>query len=245
MNTELAKLKGEAGLVGGALKKAANESTSAWGKWKDIAIGTFIGNTVQSAIQTIGSWISNIGTLRNQFESTLGNLSAITGATGKDLEYLRNQALQLGVQGKTSATEWLEAFKLVGSAKPELLANGAALVEVTRAAKLLSAASGEDLKTAVESLTDTLNQYGADADKAKEFTDALAAGAKYGAAEVRDVSASITQFGTQAKSANISIYESVGAVELLAEKGIKGAEAGTKLRNVMLAMSAEIGRAHV
>ena len=173
-----------------------------------------------------------------KFESALQNLSAITGASGKDLEFFKEQDKELGINVKGGAVAVVEAYKLIGSAKPELLENKDALNAVTKSAILLSQAAGLELPDAATRLTDALNQYSASADQAGKFTDVLAAGAKAGAAEVPDITDALLKFGVAAKSSNISVQESVGAIELLAEKGIKGAEAGTQLRNVFSKLSA-------
>jgi TP901 family phage tail tape measure protein len=190
------------------------------------------------ALGAIKEGLASVFKMNSQFESSLANLSSITGATGKDLDFLKNAAIDLSKQGKQSAVDYVEAFKLIASAKPELLEQKESLVEVTKAAKLLSDAAGLELPDAATRLTDALNQFGAPAQDAGKYVDTLAAAAKYGAAEVPEVTEALLKFGAQAKSSNISIGESSAAIELLAEKGIKGAEAGTQLRNVFLALNA-------
>lgn len=229
----------------GQLKTAMNGVETAQKSWlqnsKGLALGVLIGGSIQSAISSIGSYAGAIKTLRQEFEVSLKNLSAITGATGADLEFLKNAAIDMSTRGVRSAQEYVEAMKLIGSAKPELLSHKELLVEVTEASRILSEASGIDLPEAAKNLSDALNQYGAGARESLTYVDALAAASKYGAAEVPQVTEALLQFGTQAKSSNINIYESVAAIELLAEKGVKGAEAGTKLRNVFLALNAVDG----
>lgn len=173
-----------------------------------------------------------------EFEQGVADLRAITGATGKDLEFLKNSALSLGTTVKGGAIAVVEAYKLIASAKPELLENVQALNSVTEAAIQLSQAAGMELPDAATALTDALNQFNAPAEKAGEFVDALANGAKYGAAEIPQTTEALLKFGAVARTSNISIQESVALIELLAENGIKGAEAGTKLRNVLLKISA-------
>lgn len=205
---------------------------------KGVAFGVLIGNWATAAMQTLQSVVSGIFSVSSQFEASVKNLSAITGALGSDLEYLQNAAVKLASTGSRSAVEYVEAMKFIASAKPELLKDKEALVEVTKAAALLARASGLELPDASKRLTDALNQYGAPAREAVKYVDALAAAAKYGAAEVPEITEALLQFGPIAKQSNISIYESAAAIELLAEKGIKGAEAGTKLRNIFLTLQA-------
>lgn len=172
------------------------------------------------------------------FEQGVADLSAITGASGKDLNFLKTSAIDLGKTVAGGAIAVVEAYKLIASAKPELLENVKALNSVTESAILLSQAAGMELPEAATALTDALNQFNAPAEKAGEFVDALANGAKFGAAEIPQTTEALLKFGAVARTSNISIQESVALIELLAENGIKGAEAGTKLRNVLLKISA-------
>ena len=173
-----------------------------------------------------------------EFDQGIADLAAITGASGKDLEYLKNQAVELGKETKGGAIKVVEAYKLIASAKPELLENVESLNQVTKAVLTLSRASGLELPEAATALTDAMNQFGAPAEEAGIFIDALANGAKFGAAEIPQVTEALLKFGAVARSSNISIQESTALIELLAENGIKGAEAGTALRNVLLKISA-------
>lgn len=172
------------------------------------------------------------------YEDAIADLSAITGATGKDLDFFKNKSIELGVNVKGGASAVVEAYKLIASAKPELLENADALNSVTEAAILLSKASGMELPDAATALTDAMNQFGAGADQAGKFVDVLAAGAKFGSAEIPQITEALLKFGAVAKTTNVNIQESTGLIEALAEKGLKGAEAGTALRNVMLKLSA-------
>ena len=189
---------------------------------------------VIGGIGAIAGIISGASKTINEFEQSLADLSSITGATGKDLEYLRDSAIDLGKETVGGAIAVTEAYKLIASAKPELLSDVKALNEVTRATLLLSKASGLDLPTAATKLTDALNQFGAPASEAAKYVGVLAAGAKYGAAEVPQLTDAILEFGAVAKTSNVDIKESTALVELLAEKGQKGADAGTKIRNILL-----------
>ncbi len=189
-----------------------------------------IGSVVSGAMAALG----NAKKLINDFEQSVADLSAITGATGKDLEFLKNKAIDLGENTKGGAVAVVEAYKLIASAKPELLSNVEALNQVTEATLLLSKASGMDMPLSATKLTDAMNQFNAPASEAAKYVDVLAAGAKYGAAEIPQLTDAVLAFGSVAKVSNVDIKESVGLVELLAEKGQKGAEAGTKIRNILL-----------
>lgn len=173
-----------------------------------------------------------------EFDQAIADLSAITGATGDDLEYFKTRANEMGSQVVGGASAIVEAYKLIGSAKPELLKNAKALDAVTQSAITLSQASGMTLPESATALTDAMNQFGADASQATRFIDTLANGAKFGAVEIPQVTEALLKFGAVAKSSNVDIEESTALIEMLGEKGLKGAEAGTALRNVMLKLSA-------
>lgn len=230
--------------IGGIISQIKNDFTDLDGKI------SFSGENFKSFAKTAAGVGASIGlfSLGAQakdaniaFEDTANELKAITGVAREDFNKLKDSARETSKQTRFSSVEILESFKLIGSAKPELLQNVEGLKAVKDASVLLAQASSTDLPTAVENLTQVLNQYGASANEASFYVDTLAAGAKFGAAEVPAITSALLEFGTQAKTANVSINESVGLIELLAEKGIQGAEAGTKLRNVMLTLNAAEG----
>lgn len=187
--------------------------------------------------------LNNLRTKRNQREEAKADVEALTGLDKESISWLEQQAIQLsttmqqsGIRIRQSATEILDAYKLVGSAKPELLENKEALAEVTKQTLILASASGMSLKDAVNAVTLSLNQYGDGADQAARYTNVMAAGSKYGAAAVESVTSAITKSGVAASSANIPIEQLVGTIETLAEKGIKDEIAGTGLKKFFLTL---------
>jgi TP901 family phage tail tape measure protein len=168
------------------------------------------------------------------FEKSISSLSAITGATGKDLDVLKKNVLNVASSTKKSATEIAKAFELVGSAQPQLLENADALALVTENAITLSKASGLDLTTAVNATTTGLAQFNIAAEDSQQVIDALAAGAKFGASAIPETSAAIEKFGAVANGANVTVQDSVALIETLATKQLTGAEAGNNLKNIIL-----------
>lgn len=189
-------------------------------------------------IQAFASILKSTWTVIKEFDQAVADLQAITGASGEDLDFLKEKAIELGKGVKDGAKGVVEAYKLIASAKPDLLTNVDALNQVTEAVITLSKASGMELPEAATALTDAMNQFGADADQATKFIDTLAAGAKFGAAEIPQITDALLKFGAVARTSNVNIQESTALIELLAENGLKGAEAGTQLRNILLKLSA-------
>lgn len=226
------------GHLGRSFQKAGKEAQTFGGEIGKLATGFLAGSVLTTAMSKISDSFSHAIDVQREFEKSIQNLSAITGASGADLDFYSDAAIRLGATIKGGATAAVEAIKLIGSAKPELLENKEALVGVTESAILLSKAAGLELPDAATRLTDAMNQFGASANQADYYVNVLANGAKFGAAEIPEVTDALLKFGVAAKSSNISIVESVAAIELLGEKGLKGAEAGTALRNVFAKMSA-------
>ncbi|GAA4501388.1 hypothetical protein GCM10023172_23150 [Hymenobacter ginsengisoli] len=189
-------------------------------------------------VQAIFSGVGAAFSTDSEFQSALSSLSALTGATGEDLQFLADKAEELGPKVGKSATETLKAFELIGSAKPELLDSKEALASFTEQALLLAAASGDDLPAAAEALTGVMNQFQAPAEQTTRYVNALAAGAKEGAATIPQSAAALKYFGVNAATANISVEKSVALIQLLAERSIKGEQAGTQLRNVLAKLAA-------
>ena len=181
---------------------------------------------------------------RNKLEESQAGLKALTGLDDENITWLTEQAKTLsttmtkeGLRVRQSAAEILDAFMLVGSAKPELLGDKEALKAVTEEAMRLQAAAKDiTLNEAVDSLTLSLNQYGAAADQAGRFTNVLAAGSQAGSANIASQAKAIRNAGTAAASANVPIEQTVALIETLAYRGIKDEVAGTGLKKFFLVL---------
>ena len=194
-----------------------------------------------AAITGVSLALSQLRKNRDDKEESAANLKALTGLDDNSIAWLTRQAEILStsmdkskLRITQSSKEILEAYMLVGSAKPDLLANKEALNAVTIEAMRLSSAAKMDLKEAVDAVTLSMNQYGASADKAAAYTNVMAAGSKFGSAAVQSITAAVTKAGVSASGANVSIEELVGSIETLAEKGIKDEVAGTGLKMFFL-----------
>jgi TP901 family phage tail tape measure protein len=173
------------------------------------------------------------------FTKSISELSAITGATGKDLEFYEKQAALIGKTTTLSASQAATAFKLIASAKPDLLQNSEALAAVTKEAVKLAEAAGVDLADAASTVGVSLNQFGADASEAARFVNVLAAGAKEGSSSIEDTSMAMKNAGVAARLAGLSFEEANVGVQLLAKGGLFAAEAGTGFRQVLLKLENE------
>lgn len=222
-------------------------------KKSTISFGRFVdgfnrfGGFIASMVASLTGLILGLRSLRdekNKLESSQASLKALTGLDDDSISWLTQQAQVLsttmtkeGLRVKAAANEILDAYMLVGSAKPELLSDKEALAAVTEEAMRMQSAAGDiTLAQAVDALTLSLNQYGAEADQAARFTNVLAAGSKEGAANIASQTAAIRNSGVAAASANVSFEETVALIQTLAYSGIKDEVAGTALKKFFLVL---------
>ena len=217
----------------------ATKDLETMSKGATAATGAFklMGATV--AALGAGSILTKIANDTRAFSSSISELSAITGATGKNLDFLREQSLEIGRSTTLSASQAAEAFKLIASAKPDLLESGEALASVTKEAVKLAEAARIDLSSAANTVGTSLNQFGAGAEEAARFVNVLAAGSKLGASSIADTAEALKNSGAAAAAAGVGFEEANAAIQVLAAGGLKASEAGTGLRNIILKLEAD------
>ena len=198
-----------------------NQTFKSMGRISHLALGLGLGAVFSTAIQNNAA-----------YNSSLMEVSSITGATGKALSVLESHALGVAKSTKMLASDVLKGFTEIASAQPELLKTPKALADITKQAIILSKASKLDLKTAADSLTTSLNQFGLGSNMAAMAIDALAAGSVYGASKIPETTEALSKFGTIAAATGTKLNESIALIQLVSPFE-RGAEAGTKLRNVL------------
>ena len=181
----------------------------------------------------------------NDYQERVAALSSLTGLEGDELQYLSQQAKELatstmegGVLVTNGSQAIIDAFTKVGSARPELLKDKEALVEVTKNAMILSSASKEDLQPSIEALTMVMNQYNTSATEARRIVNALAAGSKEGAGEIPYLTTAFEKAGTVAADAGLTIETLVATIETLAPRMTAPEIAGRSLKGVLLDLQA-------
>ena len=231
VNAEIRKVNDDIKETEGRLTRFNNR----FAKWGALAASGI------AAITGISMTLNKMRKDRDDKEASAANLKALTGLDDVSIQWLARQTEILstsmhksGLRVNQSSKENLEAYKLVGSAKPDLLGNKEALNAVTIEAMRLSKAAKMDLKEAVDAVTLSMNQYGASSEKAADYANVMAAGSKYGSAAVQSITAAVTKAGVSASTANVPIEQLVGSIETLAEKGIVNEVAGTGLKMFFL-----------
>lgn len=176
-----------------------------------------------------------------EFEQSMANLSSITGIVGKDLERLGKIARETGVSSGLGASGAADAFALLASQIDVSKIGMDGLIELQSKTITLAQASGMSMTEAANSMAGTINQFGLQANEAGRIINVLAAGSKYGAAEIPQLAESFKVVGAAANAAGLSVESTAGAIEVLSKNNLKGAEAGTALRNIVLKMQTAMG----
>lgn len=175
--------------------------------------------------------------LSAEFGQSMSQLGAITGTSGKALDSMREQVISVGKDTHTAFKDVANNFALVGSALPELLKDAKGMEEVSRASITLSKAGLMPLVDATDALTSSMAQFDLGADQAATVVNVLANASQKGSAGISQVAETLKRCGTAANSAGVNLQQTAALTEVLAAKGLKGAEAGTALRNVLMNMS--------
>lgn len=168
------------------------------------------------------------------FEKSMSQLKALTGLGEDEMGKLKQAAIDLGSTTTQSASQAADAFRIIGSAKPELLKSADALASVTKDAITLAEAAGMEVPQAASALTTALNQMGKGASDATRFINVLAAGSQQGAGDIEWLNSAITQSGTSAKAVGTEFEELVANLEQLAQGGFDASSAGTALRSIIM-----------
>lgn len=163
------------------------------------------------------------------FEAGMSEVQAISGASGKDLEKLSAKAKQMGATTKFSATESATALKYMAMAgwKTNQMVSGLSGV------MNLAAASGEDLGTVSDIVTDSMTAFGLKAKDSVHFADVLAKASSSSNTNVAMMGETFKYVAPLAGSMKYSIEDTATAIGLMANAGIKGSQAGTELRSIL------------
>ena len=218
-NTALSKID-----VAGQKMEAVGNSIAGTGK-KMMGVTTVIGGVGVAAVKTAAD-----------FDSAMSQVAAVSGATGKDFDALRNKAREMGAKTKFSATEAAEAMNYMAMAgwKTEDMLDG------IEGVMNLAAASGEDLATTSDIVTDALTAFGLSAKDSGHFADILAAASSNANTNVSMMGETFKYCAPIAGALGFSAEDTAEAIGLMANAGIKSSQAGTALRTIMNNLASDV-----
>lgn len=230
---ELRRLQQEAATTSTALAKIdeAGKKIEAFGDSV-----TSAGKAVMPASMAVAGLGAAAVKTAADFDSSMSKVAAVSGATGDDLDSLRDKAREMGAKTKFSASEAADAMNYMAMAgwKTEDMLEG------IEGIMNLAAASGEDLATTSDIVTDALTAFGLSAQDSGHFADILAAASSNANTNVSMMGETFKYCAPIAGALGFSAEDTAEAIGLMANAGIKGSQAGTALRTIMNNLTGDI-----
>ena len=226
------------------LETAANQSATAVQKIaatgeKLKTLGNNISNVGQKFLPATVA-VAGLGTAAVKtaadFDSAMSEVAAISGATGDDFDSLRAKAREMGSKTKFSATEAAQALQFMSMAGWKT----SDMLDGIEGIMNLAAASGEDLATTSDIVTDALTAFGLSAGDSAHFADILAAASSNANTNVSMMGETFKYCAPVAGALGFSAEDTAEAIGLMGNSGIKSSQAGTALRSIMNRLSKEV-----
>ena len=214
--------------VSGESQKAATTMEAAGGKSKLITTGIAAAGVAATALGAAAVKMTA------DFDASMSTVQANTGASADEMNQLRQAAIDAGADTIYSATESADAINELGKAglsTSDILSGGLS------GALNLAASDGMEVGQAAEYMSSAMAQFNLTGADATHIADLLAAGAGEALGNVSDFGEALNNVGSTANKFGLSIDTTVGTLAAFAHQGIIGAEAGTQLRSVLLALT--------
>ena len=210
------------------LSEFTNQSNNAGTRFQALGsslktVGSVITKTVSLPLLALGAGALKVA---GDFEAGMSEVSAITGATGKDIQALEKQAKTLGATTKFSARDAAEGMKYFGMAGYDTNQIMSALPSTLN----LAAAGNVDLGIACDIVSDAMTGLGMSANETTKFTDIMAATITNSNTSVELMGETLKYVGPVAGTLGIGMGDLSVAIGLMGNAGIKGSQAGTALR---------------
>lgn len=220
-NNAMSTAEGKVTSLGSIAKKAAAIAAAAWGALK---IGAFVSDAVDTY---------------SEFEQEMANTAAICGATADEYAALQAAALEMGKATTKTATECSAALGYMGLAGWSVNDSIASLEPILR----LSEATQMDLATCSDLVTDSMSALGIEVSNLSEYLDVAAMANNKSNQTAQQLMEAYIGVGGTMKNLKVPIQESATALGVMANRGIKGSEAGTALNAIMANLTTGSGQA--
>ena len=224
----LSSLPSSLQIVGAKMQEVGNKMKSVGASMSQV--GSTMTTRVTAPI--VGGLTACIKTTMD-FDSEMSKVAAISGATGDDFDSLRAKAIEMGDSTKFSATESAQAMEymaMAGWKTEDMLSGISGIMD-------LAAASGEELATTSDIVTDGLTAFGLSAEDSSHFADVLAAASANANTNVSMLGESFKYVAPVAGSLGFSVEDVSVALGLMANSGIKASQGGTALRTLFTNMA--------
>ena len=214
------------------MSSSIGRAATAMGKFGDNAM--MLGNQLRTVSMVTGLLGGAAVAVTADFDSSMSKVRAVSGATGAEFDQLRNKAREMGKNTKFSASEAAEAMNYMAMAGWKTTE----MLDGIDGVMSLAAASGEDLATTSDIVTDGLTAMGYAAKDAGRMADVMAAASSNANTNVSMMGETFKYAAAVAGSMHYSMEDLALATGLMANAGIKGSQAGTSLRSWMSRMAA-------
>lgn len=194
------------------------------------SVGSTLTSSVTMPILEFGRYTLETA---STFQAGMSEVQAISGATGAELELLKEHGLDLAAQTKFSTAEVADAYKYMGMAGWD----AGQMIDGLSGIIYLAGASGEELAATSDIVTDALTAFGLQAKGAGHFADVLAAASTNANTNVGMLGDSFQYVAPLAGAMNYSIEDVAVALGLMANSGVKAGSAGAQLRNIISNMA--------
>ncbi|GAB6150202.1 phage tail tape measure protein [Clostridium novyi] len=246
-NAELVKAQGHLKSVNEALEKSNNKWQNASEKLnghskklKDIGNGmSGLGNKIlglHAPLIAVGGGALKVS---SDFETSMSNVQAISGATGEDFKRLGDKAKELGAKTSKSAKESADAMSYQALAGW----NVNQILEATEPILRLSEAGNLDLARASDLVTDSMSSLGIETKDLTQYLDICAQAQRKSNTTAEMMLEAYVGCGGTLKNLKVPLTESATWIGVLANRGIKGSEAGTSLNSVLINLTSGAGQA--
>ena len=210
-----------------------NKGISNLSKIATTGLGVAVGNAITKVVDTVGSIGTAAVKVGMNFEAEMSKVASISGATGDEFQKLIDKAKEMGSKTKFSATESAQAMEYMAMAgwKTQDMVDG------LKGIMDLAAASGEDLATTSDIVTDALTAFGLKASDSTHFADVLAKASSNANTNVAMMGETFKYVAPVAGALGYSVEDCSVAIGLMANSGIKASQAGTSLRQMLSRMA--------
>lgn len=231
---ELERLAKEAANANAALNKLDSVGQTLQDVGNKMAgVGKTLTTNVTTPIVAVGA--AAVKTTAD-FDAQMSKVQAISGATGDEFDALRDKAREMGAKTKFSASEAGAAFEYMAMAGWKT----GDMLDGIEGIMSLAAASGEDLATTSDIVTDALTAFGLSAKDSGHFADILAAASSNANTNVSMMGETFKYAAPIAGALGYTAEDTALAIGLMANAGIKSSQAGTSLRKMMTELTGEI-----
>ena len=224
--------------LGDAMEDAGQSAESASGGFTVMKgiLADLASNAIQMCVCAMKDFVTQSIETGKNFDSAMSEVSAISGATGKDLQMLRDTAKEFGSTTMFSASEAADALKYMSLAGWDANTSASALGGVLD----LAAASGMELGAASDMVTDYLSAFGMEAEKSGYFADLLAYSQANANTSAEGLGEAYKNCAANLNAAGQDIETTTSLLAMMANQGLKGSESGTALAAMMRDLTAKM-----